>query len=59
MFVAAKYEEIYPPKMYDFVYMTNGACTEYEVIQMEVSLLTTLQFDINGPTCVDFLDIYS
>ena len=36
MFIAAKIEEIYPPKLQEFAYVTDGACTSDEILQMEL-----------------------
>ena len=32
LFIAAKYEEVYPPKMAEFVDVTDGACTKKQVV---------------------------
>ena len=56
--LAAKYEEIYPPYLQDFTMMTNGACTKKDVIQLEIKILMTLDFDIYFPTSLRFLERY-
>mmetsp|Transcript_14874 Transcript_14874/g.10776 ORF Transcript_14874/g.10776 Transcript_14874/m.10776 type:complete len:103 (+) Transcript_14874:1018-1326(+) len=40
MLVACKYEEIYPPIVKDFVYITDNAYTKEEILEMEKSVLT-------------------
>jgi hypothetical protein len=35
LFIAAKYEEIYPPSLKDFVLVTKGAVTADQVLLME------------------------
>ena len=35
MLIASKYEEIYPPIVNDFVYITDNAYTREEILQME------------------------
>lgn len=46
MLIACKYEEIYPPIVKDFVYITDNAYTKEEILTMERSILQTLDFDI-------------
>uniref|UniRef100_H2YUU9 Cyclin-like domain-containing protein n=1 Tax=Ciona savignyi TaxID=51511 RepID=H2YUU9_CIOSA len=42
LFIAAKLEEIYPPKLADFAYVTDGACTDDEILSQELIMLTAL-----------------
>lgn len=58
MLIAAKYEEIYPPEVRDFVYITDNAYTKDDILMMEVSILTTLKFSICCPTVAPFLEQY-
>jgi len=58
MFVAAKYEEVYPPDVSDFVYITDDSYTKRQVLQMEQILLKVLRFDLSGPTSQLFLSKY-
>ncbi len=46
MLIACKYEEIYPPIVKDFVYITDNAYTKEEILEMEKSMLEKLDFDI-------------
>ncbi|CAJ1366389.1 unnamed protein product [Effrenium voratum] len=55
MFVAAKFEEIYPPEVKDFVYITDNAYSKEDILNMEVSMLRTLNFELCGPTVAHFL----
>jgi cyclin B len=59
LLVASKFEEIYPPEIKDFVYITDKAYTREDVIKMEVSMLNTLDFKVCRPTAVQFLDRYT
>ncbi len=36
LFMASKIEEIYPPKLADFAYVTDGACLADEIISTEL-----------------------
>lgn len=58
LLVAGKLEEQYPLTIQDTVYVTDRAYTKDEVIQMEVSILTLLDFKVCRPTAVHFLDRY-
>lgn len=48
MLIASKYFEIYPPQVDDFVRVCDKAYTRDEVIAMETTVLTTLNFRLNG-----------
>lgn len=56
LLIAAKFEELYPPQVQDFVYITDKAYTKEEVIKMEVSILTALDFKVCQPTAVHFME---
>jgi cyclin B len=58
MFIASKYEEIFPPEAKDFVYITDNACNKKELLNMEVDMLSTLNFDITIPSQYRFLELY-
>merc|ERR1740129_558368 len=55
MLVAAKYEEIYAPEVKDFVYITDRAYTEKDILRMEIRILATLKFDLGRPLPLHFL----
>jgi len=55
MLIASKFEEIYAPEVNDFVYITDKAYTERDILDMEIKMLNTLAFDINHPICLHFL----
>jgi len=58
LLIASKYEEIYPPELKDFVYITDRAYTKQDVLEMEFLILSTLSFDITFPTSLRFLERY-
>ena len=58
LFITCKYEEIYPPELKDFVYITDNAYVESDVLFMEYKILKCLNFDITFPTQWSFLEIY-
>ncbi|XP_050442501.1 cyclin-A2 [Adelges cooleyi] len=55
MFVASKYEEIYPPDVSEFVYITDDTYTKKQVLKMEQLILKVLGFDVSNPTIIIFL----
>jgi hypothetical protein len=56
MFIATKYEEIQPPELNDWVYITDNAYTKDDVLLMECNMLSTLSFLIVVPTAAHFFD---
>ncbi|XP_064885326.1 G1/S-specific cyclin-E1 isoform X2 [Columba livia] len=58
LFIAAKLEEIYPPKLHQFAYVTDGACTEDEILSMELIIMKALNWNLNPLTVVSWLNIY-
>lgn len=59
MFIAAKYEEIYPPDVSEFVYITDDTYSKRQVIRMEVLILKVLDFDLSVPTPYTFITALS
>ena len=51
----AKYEEIYPPEIKDFIYISANTYTKDEIMRMERLMLTSLGFNITVPTAYPFL----
>jgi len=46
MLISTKYEEIYPPTVKDYVYITDSAYTKEEILKMESHILSALDFNI-------------
>jgi hypothetical protein len=59
MLIASKYEEIYAPECNDFVYISDGAYTKPQILNMEQTILNTLNFNITHPSSLHFLRRYS
>ncbi|XP_033121875.1 G2/mitotic-specific cyclin-B-like [Anneissia japonica] len=55
MFIASKYEEMYPPEIGDFVYITDNAYTQSQIRSMEIQMLSALNFGLGKPLCIHFL----
>lgn len=58
MFIAAKYEEIYPPDVGEFVYITDDTYSKTQVLRMEQLILKVLGFDLSVPTTLVFTSVY-
>ena len=58
MFIACKYEEIYPPEMDNFVYITDGAYVRSDVLKMEKKMLESLNFDVTFPTMWNIFETF-
>nr|CAH7722227.1 unnamed protein product [Callosobruchus chinensis] len=56
LFLASKYEEIYPPALREFVYITDDTYTKRQVIRMEQLILKVLGFDLSVPTSACFIN---
>ncbi|GLT93547.1 hypothetical protein SLE2022_113370 [Rubroshorea leprosula] len=55
MLIASKYEEISPPNVEDFCYITDNTYTKEEVVTMEADILKALKFELGSPTIKTFL----
>jgi G1/S-specific cyclin-E1 len=58
LFLAAKVEEIYPPKIGEFAYVTDGACTDDDILQEELVILSVLDWHITPITVIGWLSCY-
>ncbi|KAL1200928.1 Cyclin-A3-4 [Cardamine amara subsp. amara] len=55
LIASRKYEEIGPPKVEDFCYITDNTFTKQDVVAMEADILLVLQFELGSPTIKTFL----
>lgn len=55
MFLASKYEEMYPPEISDFAYVTDRAYTTAQIREMEMTILRVLKFRLGRPLPLQFL----
>ena len=58
MFISCKIEEIYIPKLNDFIYFTDFAYKINEMIEMEFDILNSLDFNINFASSLSFLNMF-
>jgi hypothetical protein len=56
LFIACKYEEIYPPELKDFVYITDKAYTKSDILSMESDILKVLEFNVTTPSQLRLLE---
>ncbi|KAL1345020.1 hypothetical protein HN51_018812 [Arachis hypogaea] len=59
MLIASKYEEINPPNVEEFCYITEDTYTKSQVVRMEADILKSLKFEMGNPTVKTFLSMYS
>ncbi|KAH7834775.1 hypothetical protein Vadar_019652 [Vaccinium darrowii] len=59
MLIASKYEEISPPHIEDFCYITDNTYTKEEVVNMERDVLIFLNHDMGTPTIKTFMRIFT
>ena len=55
LFVACKYEEIYPPEVKDCVYITDRTYSRQDILDMEFNIVKVLEFKMTVPTAYPFL----
>lgn len=55
MLIASKYEEIMPPTVDEFVYITDNTYNRDDLLKLEGVMLNTLRFEITAVTIADFL----
>lgn len=59
LLIATKYEEIYPPTVKEFIYLTDDTFTRKEVLEMERKILFNIEFGITETSSYRFLERYS
>jgi cyclin B len=59
MLIACKYEEIYSPEVFDFVYITENSYEKKDIINLELEILVLLEFNVTVPTSNSFYEIIS
>jgi len=59
LWISSKYHEIYSPEMDDFVYISDRAFTDTQIIAMEVEILKSVNFVLTVPTLLHYTERYS
>eukprot|EP00066_Takifugu_rubripes_P010949 XP_003979214.1 PREDICTED: G1/S-specific cyclin-E1-like [Takifugu rubripes] len=49
---------MYPPKVHQFAYVTDEACTEDEILSMEIIIMMELKWSLSPQTPVSWLNVY-
>lgn len=57
LFIACKYEEIYPQEVEYFVYITDGAFTKKQLLDMECDILKKLDYDLNFVSPLRYMEM--
>lgn len=58
LFIASKLEEIYAPKLQEFAYVTDGACSEEDILRMELAILKALKWELCPVTVISWLNLF-
>lgn len=58
LFIASKLEEIYAPKLQEFAYVTDGACSEVDILKMELNILKALKWELCPVTAISWLNLF-
>lgn len=58
LFLASKYEDIYPPDLKECLFVTENSYSREEFLRLEGEILTTIDFKIKVPTSLVFLERY-
>uniref|UniRef100_A0A672PIB6 G1/S-specific cyclin-E2-like n=1 Tax=Sinocyclocheilus grahami TaxID=75366 RepID=A0A672PIB6_SINGR len=58
LFISSKIEEIYPPQITELAYVSDGACLEEEILQMELIMLKALNWDLCPETVLSWMKLY-
>uniref|UniRef100_A0A3Q3J3F5 Uncharacterized protein n=1 Tax=Monopterus albus TaxID=43700 RepID=A0A3Q3J3F5_MONAL len=59
LFIASKIEEIYPPKICEFAYVTDGACDMWDIQRTELHILKALDWNLHPETSISWLKLYA
>ncbi|GFY58847.1 hypothetical protein TNIN_324911 [Trichonephila inaurata madagascariensis] len=51
-------EEIYPPKLEQFSYVTDGACNDSQILAQELILIMTLNWNLSPISVIGWLSIF-
>lgn len=52
---AAKYEEIYPPEIREFIYISANTYTKDDILKMERLMLSAVEFNLTSPSIYPFV----
>ncbi|KAJ8249434.1 hypothetical protein GJAV_G00234820 [Gymnothorax javanicus] len=58
LFIAAKMEEVYPPKVHEFAYVCDGVCTVDNILRMEMIIMQELKWRLGPMTSIAWLNLH-
>lgn len=58
LFMASKYEEMMPPEISDFVYVTDDTYSKQQILAMEMKIFKALEYNLSKPLPIHFLRRY-
>lgn len=58
LLIASKFEEIYPPKLSEFAYITDGSCSESDILRTELLIVKALDWKTTTITADRWLCIF-
>jgi cyclin B len=58
LMLVAKYEEIYPPGIKEYVTICDNAYTREQILDCESQILNALEFNLVRPTSLEFLSLF-
>ena len=59
LFIASKYEEIYPPYLSDFVFVCADAYNQQDILLMEAKIMEVLNFNLVFTSAFNLISAYS
>ena len=59
LLIASKFEEIYPPSVHRFIYLSENAVDLEEILEMEGKILCFLDFRLLGPSTNKFFERFA
>jgi hypothetical protein len=59
LFLASKYEEIYPPDLKEFVKCCDNTYTAQQILQVESQAIQLLEFNLVFSSCFHFFELFS
>ena len=57
LLIACKYEEIYPPEISSFVYITDNAYKKEDILNYEIKILEDLEYDLTYPSIHRYFEL--
>lgn len=57
LFISSKCEEIYPPNLSEFSFITDGACSTQDILSQELDIIQVLQWKLSPVTPVCWLGL--